>query len=163
MAKITKIVRNGTEYTVGSGDVAYSDFNWVTKTWATVTLDLASKITPTVNFTVNAPANISDGQTYVLRVDNSELTTAYTMTLWTNMTNPYGVSLDLTAWGIDQFVFLAIGWNLELQPELGGEWWIINDTTGSSASVTKIWAWTQAEYEALSVKSNDTLYFTTES
>ena len=39
------------------------------------------------------------------------------MTLGTNMTNPYGTSLTLTAGGIDQFVFLAIGGKLELQPE----------------------------------------------
>lgn len=84
----------------------YADFNWKTKTGATVTMDLACTITPSENFTVNAPATILDGQSYILRVNNGG--TAYTMTLGTNMTNPYGTDLTLTAGGIDQFVFLAI-------------------------------------------------------
>lgn len=100
---------------VGDWDMNYSDFNWQSKTWATVTLDLASTITPESNFTINAPATIKDWQTYILRVNN--WATAYTMTLGTNVTNPYQEDLTLTANGIDQFVFLAIGWNLELQPE----------------------------------------------
>lgn len=40
------------------------------------------------------------------------------MTLGTNMTNPYDSSLALTANGVDQFVFLATGGNLELQPDI---------------------------------------------
>lgn len=70
-------------------------------------MDLACTITPSSNFTVNAPSTIIDGQSYILRVNNGS--TAYTMTLGTNMTNPYGTSLTLTAGGVDQFVFLAIG------------------------------------------------------
>lgn len=73
----------------------YSDFNWVAKTGSTITMDLACTITPSANFTVNAPASIKDGQSYILRVNNGS--TAYTMTLGNNMTNPYGTSLTLTA------------------------------------------------------------------
>ena len=96
--------------------IRYPDYNWVNKTWATVTLDLDSTITPSANFTVNAPASIKDGQEYVLRVDN--WATAYTMTLGSNITNPYSVDLTLTANGIDQFSFLAVNGVLELQPEI---------------------------------------------
>lgn len=59
----------------------YSDFNWQAKSGATVTLDLACTITPSANFTVNAPSTIKDGQSYILRVNNGS--TAYTMTLGT--------------------------------------------------------------------------------
>ena len=96
-------------------DVKYSDFNWKTKTGATVTLDLASTITPSADFTINAPSTIIDWQSYILRVNNGS--TAYNMTLGTNITNPFWTSISLTAWWIDQFVFLAIWGNLELQPE----------------------------------------------
>ena len=81
----------------------------------TVTLDLSSTITPSANFTVNAPSTIRDWQRYILRV--TSWATAYTMTLWTNVTNPYWVDLTLTANWIDQFIFLAVWWNLELQHE----------------------------------------------
>ena len=110
-------VYDGTNWNeVGSWawDMLYSDFNWQAKTWATITLDLASTITPTANFTVNAPSTIRDGQTYILRVNN--WATAYTMTLGTNITNPYQESTLLTADWIDQFIFLAVWGNLELQP-----------------------------------------------
>ena len=114
--------------------IPYSDFNWQTKTWATFTLDLASTITPSANFTVNAPATLKDWQTYILRVNNGA--TAYTMTLWTGITNPFGTSLTLTANGVDQFVFLAIGWDLELQPEI--EWWSgwVTSVNGQTWAVT---------------------------
>lgn len=116
-------VYNGTSWDEAWGwawDMLYSDFNWVTKTWSSITLDLASKISPTSNFTVNAPSEIKDGQTYILRVDSWG--TTYTMSLWTNITNPYNVTTDLTLWWIDQFVFLAIWGKLELQPDFFDEW-----------------------------------------
>jgi len=96
-------------------DMLYADFNWATKTWETITLDLNSTITPSANFTVNAPATIKDGQVYILRVVN--WATAYTMTLGTWITNPYSTSTTLTANWVDQFVFQAIGWDLELLPD----------------------------------------------
>ena len=99
-----------------SWDMLYADFNWASKTWATVTLDLNSTITPSANFTVNAPSTIKDWQMYVLRV--TQWATAYTMTLWTNVTNPYGESLTMSAYTVNQFSFLAVGWNLELQPSV---------------------------------------------
>lgn len=115
----TKIIINWEDIELaGWWDMNYSDFNWQAKTWATVTLDLASTVTPTANFTVNAPATIKDGQTYILRVNNGP--TAYTMTLGTNVTNPYSEVLSLTPNWIDQFIFLAIWGNLELQPSLWG-------------------------------------------
>ncbi len=96
-----------------TGDMAYNDFNFTTLTWSSITLDLSSKITPSANFTVNAPTSIKDGQNYILRVTN--WATPYTMTLWTGITNPSSVSLDLTASATDMFVFLAVWWMLELQ------------------------------------------------
>ena len=143
-------------------DMSYTDFNWVAKTWATITLDLASTYTPSANFTVNAPSTIKDGQTYILRVEN--WSTAYTMTLWTNVTNPYGTDITLTADWIDQFVFLAIWGNLELQPEWwGGGWWgwaITADTTWTTTSISKIWVGTEAEYAALTTYEENVAYMT---
>ena len=108
---------------VWNGDMAYSDFNFQSKSWATITLDLSTSISPSANFTINAPSSIKDWQRYILRV--TSWATAYTMTLWTNITNPYSEDLTLTPNGIDQFLFLAVGWNLELQPDVYKVLWQI--------------------------------------
>ena len=107
---------NWVEVWVGDWDMKYEDFYFEDKTWATITLWLSTVIAPTSNFTVNAPATIENWQTYILRINSDSI--AYTMTLWTNVTNPYEEDLSLTPYGIDQFTFLAIGWKLELQPSL---------------------------------------------
>jgi len=39
-----------------------------------------------------------------------------------------------------------------------GWWWIENDTTGTTSTVTKIWAWSEAEFNALSSKDATTIY-----
>ena len=39
-------------------------------------------------------------------------------------------------------------------------WWIQNDTTGTTSTVTGIWAWSETEYTNLSTKSWTVLYFT---
>ena len=115
VAKWTTSSNDWIEVWAWSWDMLYQDFNWVTKTWATVTLDINSTITPSANFTVNAPSTIKDWQIYILRVTN--WATAYTMTLGTWITNPYSTSTTLTANWVDQFVFQAIGWSLELLPD----------------------------------------------
>jgi len=99
------------------GDMRYADFYQVDAEWSTISLSLNTAVEPEANFTVNAPATIKDGQTYILRVTN--WATAYTMTLGQNITNPYEVNTSLTADGVDQFVFFAVDGNLELQPEGG--------------------------------------------
>ena len=96
------------------GDMKYADFNFTTKTWDTVVLDLSSTITPTQNFVVTAPNELKDWQVYLLRVTSSD--TAYQMSLSANIQNPFGVDLTLTPNRIDLFVFLAVDWHLELQP-----------------------------------------------
>ena len=128
-----------------SWDMLYSDYNWQAKTWATVTLDLASTITPSANFTVNAPSTIKDGQAYILRVSN--WSTAYTMALGTHITNPYNTSTALTANWVDQFVFIAIGWDLELQPEWGGG----GNTSHETTTATLTTAWWSSKSQTVSV------------
>jgi len=101
-------------------DMCYADYNWSSKSWATITLDLNSTITPSANFTVNKPSTIKEWQTYVLRVNN--WSTAYTMSLGTGISNPWGTDLTLTPSGTDQFVFLATSSStLELQNDVDDE------------------------------------------
>ena len=103
-----------TEVGAWSGDMLYSDFWWDTLTWASVTLALRWEIEPSANFTVNKPNDLKDWQFYVLRVIT--WATAYTMTLGTDVTNPYSEDLTLSANTIAHFTFLAKDWELELQP-----------------------------------------------
>lgn len=93
------------------------DFNFVNKTGQTnVILDLSTAISPTADFTVNAPTDLQDWYVYLLRVSNG--VSPYTMTLWADISNPRNVDLTLTPNGEDMFAFLAVGWLLELQPEI---------------------------------------------
>ena len=122
-------------------DMLYADFNWSAKSWASITLDLNTTIEPTANFTVNAPATIKDWQIYVLRVQT--WVDAYTMTLGTNITNPYNEDLTLSINTITQFSFVWINNKLELQPSIESAsytaWDGIDITNGTvSVDVTDI-------------------------
>lgn len=97
----------------GWGDVLYTDFTFITQSWSNVDLSLNTKIVPISDFTINAPADLKEWWVYVLRVINWP--TQYTMSLWSTVTNPMWVDLDLTANGTDIFVFMAVDWVLELQ------------------------------------------------
>lgn len=104
----------------GGWDMYYCDYNWASKSGASITLDLNSTITPSANFTVNKPSTIKEWQSYVLRVNN--WSTAYTMTLGSCISNPRGTDLTLTPDGVDQFVFLANSSStLELQNDVDDE------------------------------------------
>lgn len=98
--------------------IKWTDFHFVNKTWQTnITLsDMSTAISPTADFTINAPDPVEDGYVYLLRV--SSWVSPYTMTLWSNISNPYNVDLTLTVNWEDMFAFLAVGWLLELQPEI---------------------------------------------
>jgi len=97
-------------------NAAWSDYSRVTKTisWWTVELWLRTIInTPTWNFTLTAPATLKDWEEYAIRIISG---TSYTMTLWTWFTNPRNVDTTLSGNATDQYVFLAINGELELQP-----------------------------------------------
>lgn len=127
--------------------IRWLDFYWQTKTWATITLDLSSEITPTSDFVVNAPTNVKEWQVYILRVNNGS--TVYAMTLWNGIINTQGTNINLTAQATDMFVFLAIKlWGnivLELQKEMPQWWWWIYyfylDNETDQTELDKLWAW----------------------
>jgi hypothetical protein len=50
--------------------IKWMDFYFDTPTGNDITLDLSTDYTPTGDFTINAPEDIKDGQTYILRVNN---------------------------------------------------------------------------------------------
>lgn len=121
------------------------DFNFINKTGQTsVTLDLSTAISPTADFTINAPDPVEDGYVYLLRVSN--WVSPYTMTLGTGISNPRNVNLTLTPNGEDMFAFLAVWWILELQPEIdidneayGVSWdWVNNIAPSKNAIYQKI-------------------------
>ena len=129
-----------TEVGAWSGDMLYSDFWWETLTWASVTLALRWEIEPSSNFTVNKPNDLKDWQFYVLRVIT--WATAYTMTLGTDVTNPYSEDLTLSANTIAHFTFLAKDWELELQPSTdvpSYTAWTNIDITNNVISATVNW------------------------
>ena len=55
----------------------------------------------------------------------------------------------------------TVNWNSLLwSGDLTISWWISNDTTWTTSTVTGIWAWSENEYSDLSTKSWTVLYFT---
>ena len=113
--KISKMYFNGSDYDLW--DNRY-DWDWKTKTIVNWEVELWLRTvvdTPTSNFTLVAPNDLVDWAWYAIRIINE---TSYTMTLWEWFTNPRNVSLTLSGNATDQFTFLCIDWNLELQPEV---------------------------------------------
>ena len=97
-------------------DAPWADYSWVTKTisWWEIELWLRTIVNvPTSNFTLTAPATLKDWEEYAIRIISE---TSYTMTLWTWFTNPRNVDTTLSWNATDQYVFLAINGELELQP-----------------------------------------------
>lgn len=95
--------------------IRYQDYYWVTKTGNQFNLELSCEIEPDQNFVVDAPLNIEEWQTYVLRVKN--WATSYVMSLWAYVTNPKWTSIALNPNTTDTFVFLAVDdTRVELQP-----------------------------------------------
>lgn len=93
-------------YTSCTWDISYNNFEFSTASWATVTIsNLSTKITPSANFTVNA-WTVKEWMQYVLRVNS--WATAYTMSLWTWISNPFGEDLTLTSNKSTTVIMLAI-------------------------------------------------------
>jgi len=75
----------------------------------------------------------------LLRVEN--WATAYTMTLGTWITNPDSADLTLEANKVNQFVFLATGWNLELQKPAEGWTWDVTWPSNSTDEDIVLFNW----------------------
>lgn len=67
-------------------DMQYADFKRINKQWDFTIDNLRIYTTPTSNFTISAWTGLKEWQTYILRIN--QWNTAYSVTLWTNITNP---------------------------------------------------------------------------
>ena len=93
-----------------------ADYSWCTQTisWGNVTLCLRTIVNvPTSDFTLVKPATLLDWEEYAIRIISE---TSYCMCLGSCFTNPWNVDTCLSGNATDQYVFLSIGWELELQP-----------------------------------------------
>ena len=103
----------------------WTNYSWVEKqitNWE-VELWLRTIVNNTGSwFTLTAPATLLDGEEYVIRINNLyDAATAWdSITLGTWFSDPWNTDLSLSSYASDQFVFLAINWVLELQPEVMG-------------------------------------------
>lgn len=92
----------------------YTDSETTTESWTSVTIEdkkFLIDFTPTGNFTINK-WDLVDGVTYILRINPSS---AYTITLWSWITNPYSEGLTLTANKKATMILLAVDNILEIQ------------------------------------------------
>ena len=121
--------------------IRYSDYYRATKTWNQFNLELSCEITPDQDFVVDAPLNIEEWQTYVLRVHN--WATSYVMSLWTYVTNPKLTSIALTPNTTDTFVFLAVDDTyVELQPIIDQASSVNDGTLTIQKNWTTVWTFT---------------------
>lgn len=101
----------------------WTNYSWVEKqitNWE-VELWLRTIVNNTGSwFTLTAPATLLDGEEYVIRINNLyDAVTAWDeIVLGTWFSDPWNTDLSLSSYASDQFVFLAINWVLELQPEV---------------------------------------------
>lgn len=101
------------------GDICISwwaDYSRCTKTisWWCLEIWLRTIVNPpTSDFTLTVPATIQEWEEYVIRTISE---TSYCMCLGSCFTNPWGVDTCLSGNATDQYVFLAIWGELELQP-----------------------------------------------
>lgn len=83
----------------------YADFETATTVWATLTVSFfTTQITPSTDFTIVA-WTVKEWMQYIVRVNS--WATAYAMSLWTWVTNPFGEDLTLTANKMTTIVMLA--------------------------------------------------------
>lgn len=93
-----------------------TNYSWVTKTISNNSVEIWIRTIvnqPSWNFTITKPATLKEWEEYVIRIINNE---SYTITLWSWITNPFSVNLATSPYATDQLVFIAINWELELQP-----------------------------------------------
>ena len=94
----------------------WADYSRCTKTisWWCLEIWLRTIVNPpTSDFTLTVPATIKEWEEYVIRTISE---TSYCMCLWSCITNPRNVDTCLSGNATDQYVFLAIWGELELQP-----------------------------------------------
>lgn len=89
----------------------------------------------------NTQANQLD-EVYVYKLENN----------WTWTTTTRDTWAKIVAW--NNVSITRGGWNAVIN----ASWWIQNDTTWTTSTVTGIWAWTEAEFNALSNKPSTTVY-----
>ncbi len=89
----------------------------------------------------NTQANQLD-EVYVYKLENN----------WTWTTTTRDTWAKIVAW--NNVSITRGGWNAVIN----ASWWIQNDTTWTTSTVTGIWAWTEAEFNALSNKPTTTVY-----
>lgn len=94
---------NGADYV--AWNIWYNKFLWQTVSWSEITINnFSMDLTPTQNFTIKC-GTVKEWMQYVLEIHTGA--TAYTMTLWTWITNPFGEKLELTANKMTSIIFLA--------------------------------------------------------
>lgn len=128
MASIKKIYHNGTAYNI---DWWVTSVNW--QTWAVTGLQTTSNLKTSLSD--NSDSYYPSQKAVKTAVDGKQAT----LVSGTNIKSINGNSL---LWSGDLTI----------------SWWITNDTTGTTSTVTKIRAWSEAEYNALSSKDATTIY-----
>lgn len=142
MAEIKKVYKNWTAYDVLNSDTVVDAVipsqSW--NSWKFLTTDGSDVSWATVDA---LPSQTSQSGKF--------LTTDGTSASWANVD-----ALPSQTW--QSWKYLTTDWTTASWGTVSG--WITNDTTWTTTTVAKIWAWTEAEYNALSTKDEHTIYYT---
>lgn len=140
MAEIKKVYKNWTAYDVLNSDTVV-DAVIPSQTWNSW------------KFLTTNGSNVSWATVDALPSQTSQsgkfLTTNGTTASWANVD-------ALPSQTGQSWKYLTTNWTTASWGTVSG--WITNDTTGTTSTVTKIRAWTEAEFNALSSKDATTIY-----
>lgn len=145
-----------------STQTAYSSKGTATKV-PKITTNTLWQVTAISETNITFPVTSVNNSTWAVTVN----AVPWTWTTWhvlTKTASGYAFSAApvTSVWGSTWAVGLkTVNWNsLVGSWNITISWWITNETTGTTSTVTKIWAGTEAQYTALSSKSANTIYFT---
>lgn len=150
---ISKVIRNGTEYEFSANNGWVTSVN--TQTWAVTVNDIkvaaAAPASPTEWMTwydtTNDALKVYDGSNWIQ-------TWAVTSVNWNTWAVTVSEFTPGNAWSTDQILTKTVSWYERAVAPVS---WIQNDTTWTTTTVTKIRAWTEAEYALITPNAN-TIY-----
>jgi hypothetical protein len=144
---------------------------------ATISTNTLWQVTAITETSIAFPVSSVNGSTWAVTV--SEFNPWGTATTWYVLKK----TADWYWWDAESWAVTSVNWQTwavtvsEFSPSNAGSadqvltktawgyewanasWWIENDTTGTTTTVTKIRAWSSAEYESLGSKNSSTIYY----
>jgi hypothetical protein len=154
---VVNVPRTDTTYTASSFDIKdLADSTWLRTTWNNKQSALSTQTAYTSKWTSTKVPTITTNTLWQV-TGITETSIAFPVTSVNSQTWAVTVS-EVPSWWTDWQVLSKVSGSVAwANPAATG---ITNETTGTTSTVTGIWAWTTSEYNSLGSKNATTIYFT---